>query len=262
MAEQLEVSAWLAVTFTYSEERIVPLKLDYIYGICLEFYDGLSVSVPSKDMISKHLPKLFDIEPCRVKDQGKRPIAYKHIAVRDNKSTDIVVPGYSDLSLLPDGEFQISCPIISIVNGEQQYCIARIGRKKTTLTVRHIDFQLPITFPFNQQSVDGILLLMQKIKICEGIEATTKHSKAFTEERVSLMHDENWSKTMIRSKSCKILLSLCSKLSCCGTCLDSHRNFMKKTNRKKQKIENIKSPKHDNLTNNEQPNDELKDGES
>lgn len=214
------------------------MKLHDIYDICQTFYDGLSVPPPSKDSISKIIPKLFDVEPMRMYERGNfnKYIGYKHLAARDNKSTDIVIPDYIKLLLLPDGGFQITCPLTTIVNGEQQYCVAHIGRNKTTLTVRHIEFQLAITFQCNQQSVDGILLLMQKIKVCEGIEATTKHSKAFTEERISLMHDENSSKTKIRSKSCKILLSLCTKLSCCGTCMDSHRNFMKKTNRKKLKL--------------------------
>jgi hypothetical protein len=200
-----------------------------------------------------------------VYEGGKRYIGYKHLAVRDicNKSTDIVVPDYSQLSLLSDGDILITCPLTTIVNGEQQYCDVRIGRNKTTLTVRHMEFQLAITFECSQQTVDGIMLLMQKIKICEGIEATTIHSKAFIEERISLIHDENSGKTMIRSKSCKILLSLCSKHSYCCCCINSHQTFMKRSNRKRPNIDMTspetvpKSPKHDN----NEPNDEPKDGD-
>lgn len=126
------------------------MKLEYIYNKCVEFYNGSSICPPSKDLISKILPQLFDVHPTKIQECGKTHVAYKRLSMRYNDSSDIELPEYCELLLLRDGEFQITCPIPTIINGEQQYCVAHFRQNETKIKVKHCEFKIANSFPCNQ----------------------------------------------------------------------------------------------------------------
>ena len=93
-------------------------------------------------------------------------------------------------------------------------------KKKQTISLEYV-------LKFNQQSIHGIIIGLRNIRLCNGICYGWDVPKTFQTEVMSIISDENSSKRIVRSKSCKNLLPYCGKTDTCKTCSDSFNRFNK-----------------------------------
>lgn len=106
--------------------------------------------------------------------------------------------------------------------------------------------------PLNQQIIDSVLSLVQKLKLCKG--NTTKFTtQSCVEEMWSLLHDENSIETRYRSQKCVVLLSFLSSSTCCKACSRSYKSAKKRHEAQKEKKNAVPQPDEleaDNSTSN------------
>jgi hypothetical protein len=231
----------LAVNFTHSND-LVELKLEYIFNKCIAYYKDFATCPPTKDAISKILQQLFGVQSSIACDSGNRHIVYKHLCDREEKSSSITVPDYCTVSVLTSGYINMTCPLTFAINGQQQQCEITLGCKESSVKVRGKECQCGIGFDPTQKSVDGMIYLAQSLRMCQGIPSTVEHSQTFVEESLSQVHDENSTRAVLKSRSCKILLNWCSRNDMCDTCKDSHQTYIKRMSKKRTASEPLVPP--------------------
>ena len=81
-----------------------------------------------------------------------------------------------------------------------------------------------------QNTIDGVLHVIQSIRFCNGVVVTENDNipKTFEREEISTLPDENATRSVARSKTCKMILPFYGKNVTCSTCVDSLAHHRKK----------------------------------
>ena len=123
--------------------------------------------------------------------------------------------------------FKMPTPLL--IDGHQQYCTVMMESNKVTLQLRNSTFNIGFDVPIEQKRVDGLVHLINVLKLCEGLESlayesTTEHVHV---NEISFLDSEKLSRKTF-SKSCNSILNWSSKKKSCVTCANSIASNRKK----------------------------------
>ena len=223
----------LAISFTtvIPNRNVQPLKLDWFYQQCQKYFNGKNIFPPSKNTVGKLIISMFQVDKCLVFEQSLSYSAYAGLIPRCELSDRgrIVVPEHCQASLNSDGELEIVCGREFLVNHKQISCSITFGKVCTQLIVRGITTPLNVHINPTQKSVDGLAFLLTNIPVCKGVPSTNLPD-VYNREVWSEITCESQSEERVRVRSCKNVLSFCSKVGYCEPCGNTMRRLLNKNN--------------------------------
>ena len=185
---------------------------------------------PTKDVVAKITKRLFNVEPSIDHRNGERIIVYNGLVViKDTNSSQVLLPPYCNYSRQAHYRFQFECPLNYTVNGNQLKCTISFTDTTTIINLSKQVIKLDYSLPVNQRVIDGIILTLQTIRLCNGVSADSKLPKTFNVETVSSLQDSNLGRKVGRSEKCKHILPFLGKTETCTTCGDSFNQFRKRS---------------------------------
>ncbi|CAC5381154.1 unnamed protein product [Mytilus coruscus] len=211
---------------------------------CGQYFKGNSMLIPTKDIVARLLPHLFGTVTFFIHEQGKRYVAYRNIVPRMNTSqTSIILPAQCVKSSSMDTEFKLQIPMMTLINGQQEYVEVSFKNDKVKIIVRKLTIEVGLKLEVRQINVDGVVHLASMMKFCNGMEAADNESSGLDVSELSELHLENSGSRRVWSKSCKTLLVWSTKKEVCDTCTNSIRINRKRKGTNMNKLVNMKKPK-------------------
>lgn len=227
MAGNIDIVAWLCINYTNADDGTI--RLDSIMQNCIQYFKENLMCPPTKDIIAKLLPHLLGTETFFIHEQGKRYVAYRNIVPRFNKDQSrIILPGQCVLSSSLVTDLKLKIPMMTVINGHQEYCEVYFNSQKVIITFRNMTIQIGLKMELQQINLDGVVHLVTKMKFCNGMESIADESCALDVSEVSFLHRENSGTRRTWSKSCKTLLNWSTKKEVCDTCRDSIKQNRKR----------------------------------
>jgi hypothetical protein len=188
----------------------------------MQYFKENLMCPPTKDIIARLLPHLFGTETFFIREQGKRYVAYRNIVPRFNKSQSIIIlPGHCVQSSTVNTDLKLKIPMMTVINGHQEYCEVYFHSQKVIITFRNSTIQIGLNMELQQINVDGVVHLVTMMRFCNGMESIADESSALDVSEVSFLHRENSGTKRSWSKSCKTFLNWNKKKEACDTCRDS-----------------------------------------
>ena len=186
---------------------------------------------PSKNLLSKQIVNLFHTENVIIRDKGDRYSAYKNLTFRAPIPTrdSFIIPDHCSALTTEDNELKIICKREFIVNGTQLACSVLFGQNKTYLTVNETPVTLNIHIPPSQETIEGMVFLMENINICKGVPCDASCSNG---EKWATILNTSMLDCRKRSNTCKKFLSFGSKIEFCEPCAQKQKRDMKVHNRR------------------------------
>lgn len=219
--------------------------LNDIHEEAKKFFTEQQLPVPAPDILSRLISELFQTEKIYTYQHSMRYICFKNIEKYPSPSTydtSVNIPSYCTFSFgnTHIQGIQIECPLTNCINGEPIKCIMKFMQKSFCTEINS-----GYGIPLNQQTIDSVLSLVQKLKLCIGNTCMFTNQSCVKEEW-SLLHDENSMESRYRSQKCQVLLSLLSPSTCCRACSESYNNA-KKRHEAKEEGEMIVKPQSEKL---------------
>jgi hypothetical protein len=210
----------LCINYTNADGGTV--TLNSIMQDCMQYFKDNLLCPPTKDIVARLLPHLFGTETFFFREQGKRYVAYRNIVPRFKKSpSSIILPGLCVQISLVVTDLKLKVPMMTVINGHQEYCEVYFHSQKVIITFRNLTIQIGFKMELQQINVDGVVHLVTKMRFCNGMESIADESCALDVTEVSYLHQENSGTKRSWSKSCKTLLTWSTKKEACKTCIDS-----------------------------------------
>ena len=208
----------LCVNFENGEGHTV--SVDYVFQQSQQFYANIIGRVPpSRETYAKLILKLFRAESTSISNGRLRYRAFKNLKVRENTQNDVVFPEYCTVSTTKD-ELEIICPTETVCDDKVVNCRIIMKENDTLIDIKNKTYSTGLGFPITQASVNGLLYLTQRMKLCEGKDFTqSMNSKSYITETLSTILNKNNKRCVQRSKACKILLSCLSNHTRCEACI-------------------------------------------
>ncbi|CAC5424371.1 unnamed protein product [Mytilus coruscus] len=174
-AHQLCSTYWkLCINYTNGDGVV---KLDNIMHDCGQYFKENSMLIPTKDIVARLLPHLFRTVTFFIHEQGKRYVAYRNIVPRMNTSqTSIILPAQCVKSSSMDTEFKLQIPMMTLINGQQEYVEVSFKNDKVKIIVRKLTIEVGLKLEVRQINVDGVVHLASMMKFCNGMEAADNES--------------------------------------------------------------------------------------
>lgn len=223
----------LAINYTClptERECVEPLRLDQIYAKCQENFRNINVTPPTKDLISKLITVLFDVERCFTFSHGERFYSYKGLVPKcqGNSEETIVIPERCTARRNENNELVVSYTTDYFINNEQIYYSVIYGHRITSLNVRGSCFPLRLHLSPTQSTIDGMIFIMENLKICKGILAVEPNVNDDNNEKWSKLQQQNIVEMRARHTNCKNILSFYSKNDYCSVCVEKERRSLKR----------------------------------
>lgn len=175
------------------------------------------------DVISKMITKLFDCQAQQFYQGGNRNILFRNYGPRQKVESDIsTIHLPSVCQLLCTRPFlSFKCPIPVLINNVQQNCLVRSKESNFPLEINNVKLMSGFPVSLQQSSIDGVIYLISKIRLYEGIPKDDGYfPKSLYEEKISKIYD-NRSNNDLKSKFCKQFLDWLSKNIACSYCQDA-----------------------------------------
>lgn len=202
---------------------------------CVEFFNQQSCPPPSKDINAKLVHKVLKIPPSLHYERGTR---YSIFQTLEEHSTDrvgtIQIPEHCTMSVSKASEFSVSCSREFYVNQKPLSCSVTFSPNLTCLNVNGTNISLGFTLTPTQNNVDGMIVLMENIKFCEGITNKEVGIRSAVHETWVSMFNENVCESRRRSTKCDVVISWISPSSSCNKCMNITRKALKRTSSSSQ----------------------------
>ena len=154
----------LATNYVYvaGADHDIATRLDEIYEKCGAFFSARNILPPSKDLLSKLLPALFNITRYLKFVNGQRTSVFFGLTTRAQEFQDgkITVPEHCMASFNEVRELMITYDRECIVNGERLKCGIIFGHTKTVLRLKDDTISLNYQTPLTQSSLTGLVFLL------------------------------------------------------------------------------------------------------
>ena len=215
---------------TLPSDNIPPLRFDDIFNRCSGYFVAQTLAPPTKSLLSKQIVTLFHTENVTLREKGDRYSAYKNLKFRAPMSNteSIIVPDHCSAITTKDNELKISCNREFIVNGKQLSCITLFGVNKTYLKVNDTPVSLNIHIQPCQETVAGMVFLMENLKLCKGAPCDALYSNC---EKWATIINSTIYDYRKRSNTCPRFLSFGSKMEFCEPCVQKQKRDFKQANR-------------------------------
>ena len=150
------------------------------------------------------------------------------------------IPSSCEASFNENEELEITCWREHVVNSQNLKMKVIFGAESTTIQLRDASFPLGFILLPKQKNVDGMSLIMEQLKICQGY-LTTDGDKRGTGiiEKWSNVLDKGKCETRVRSLKCRNILSFDSKLDYCPVCIERVKKAQKLKQNQSTKAEQI-----------------------
>lgn len=204
-------------------------------------------------MLTKLIPRLFKTPRCSIYSGNKQYICYSGLSPRNDPEQVSVldIPPHCAASINDHRNLEITCWREHVVNNQNLKLKVIFGPESTTIQLRNASFPLSFLLSPNQKNVDGMIFIIEQLKVCQGYLSTELESAASIIENWSSVLDKEKSETRVRSPKCKNILSFYSKVDHCQVCLEKGKVAQKrKLNRSTEEEEKAKSGKFEELSTN------------
>lgn len=200
-----------------------------LYCKCQEYYNKNEILPPSKGLIAKLIPNLFNLHSTILYIKNQKYTVYNNLISRQtsvSENNKIFVPAHCVYKILPSYETEIICRREYIVNGKQLTCSVVFGVETTSINVRGERISLTFPIKLTQHNVNGIVFLLENLKFCKGIEVDEENAKDITEKWSTILDETIQIRR--RSKSCCNILNFNATIDHCELCSKIGRNVLKR----------------------------------
>ncbi|XP_048736617.2 uncharacterized protein LOC125651852 [Ostrea edulis] len=243
MSNIFSAALWLALNIEVKTDDLF-ITLGDVHAACLHFFQSIPLPVPTPDVISKLIKRLFDVQSTTLRSKkfpqchiGGTVIVFKKIGNRiPSSSTNVQLPPYCKV-LETKPVFKFSCPLLVVIDGVQQTCT--VGFEPSDLWIEVNGVKLSAGFPvqITDSNIAAIIQLILSMKLCSGARKDEGYvPKTFKEERISTTFETN-ERIVMRSKHCHFILEWLATHDICSPCNLSR--IRKQNERKKRHIQEI-----------------------
>ena len=160
---------------------------------------------------------------------GQQYISYRGILPReDTEQTVLLIPGNCVAVTNECNDLEVTCWREHIIDGKCFKISAIFGNESTSIKLR--DTRFPLSYVMNpvQSNIDGVVFVMENLRICQGYKITNAETSDGLTEKWTHIMNENQVEMRVRSKACKNILSFYSKVDHCQVCIEKYKRAKKR----------------------------------
>lgn len=185
----------------YVESETGEEKLDDLHTECSIQFTG-KVIVPTKDVLSKIILTLNPTLKRKIKYKGKSKYIVYNLIKKEpctDATTQLCVPENCKLTINHENQnyTKITFETKYIVNGES-FSYDVVYMEDMSCLIQVLNHQINLLFPvkFNQNNVDGMMQVLNVLKVCKGI--LSKEHTATENTKENKLKTETWSSILDR----------------------------------------------------------------
>ncbi|CAC5359815.1 unnamed protein product [Mytilus coruscus] len=101
----------------------------------------------------------------------------------NTSQTSIILPAQCVKSSSMDTEFKLQIPMMTLMNGQQEYVEVSFKNDKVKIIVRKLTIEVGLKLKVRQINVDGVVHLASMMEFCNGMEAADNESSGLDENK-------------------------------------------------------------------------------
>lgn len=176
------------------------VSLHHVHQACEDFFrQNAAISAPNKDVRSKLVMRLFEVQTQQIFQEGEKKIIFPNLGPRVQRSqceVNITLPSMCVL-MQTAPVFTFQCPVDAVINGVQQYCTVGCEAQDTWLKFKNVKLSAGFPIQITPVSITGLRHLVAAVSLCKGVPKDESYftsnimeetlSNSFNANKISVM---------------------------------------------------------------------------